>query len=103
MALVVVGFSVYGFGEFPLERASMLWPLAIALGFASTTLKARLSSPTNAILAGTLVPFPLIVSASRMMSEREAKNSLDGYMTRNARIMQTNEESAKSLFLEMEI
>ena len=103
MALVVVGFSVYGFGEFPLERASMLWPLAIALGFASTTLKPRLSSPTNAILAGTLITFALIVSASRMMSEREAKESLDGYMTRNARIMQTNAESAQSPFFEMDI
>ena len=103
MALVVVGFSVYGFGEFPLERASMLWPLAIALGFASTTLKARLGSPTNAILAGTLITFALIVSASRMMSEREAKESLEGYMTRNARIMQTNAESAQSPFFEMDI
>lgn len=103
MALVVVGFAVYGFGEFPLERASMLWPLAIALGFASTALKARLSSRTNAILAGTLITFALIVSASRMMSEREAKESLEGYMTRNARIMQTNAESAQSPFFEMDI
>ena len=103
MALVVVGFAVYGFGEFPLERASMLWPLAIALGFASTTLKTRLSSPTNAILTGTLIAFALIVSASRMMSEREAKESLKGYMTRNARIMQTNAESALSPFFEMDI
>ncbi len=103
MALVVVGFAVYGFGEFPLERASMLWPLAIALGFASTTLKARLSSPTNAILAGTLITFTLIVSVSRMMSEREAQESLEGYMTRNARIMQTNAKSAQSTFFEMDI
>ena len=103
MALVVVGFSVYGFGEFPLERASMLWPLAIALGYASTTLKPRLNSPTNAVLAGTLITFALIVSASRMMSEREAKESLEGYMTRNARIMQTNAESAQSPFFEMDI
>jgi len=102
MALVVVGFAVYGFGEFPLERASMLWPLAIALGFASTTLKARLSSPTN-ILAGTLITFTLIVSVSRMMSEREAQESLEGYMTRNARIMQTNAKSAQSTFFEMDI
>jgi len=103
MALVVVGFAVYGFGEFPLERASMLWSLAIALGFASTSLKARLSSPTNAILAGTLITFAFIVSASRMMSEHEAKESLEGYMTRNARIMQTNAESAQSPFFEMDI
>ena len=37
------------------------------------------------------------------MSEREAKESLKGYMTRNARIMQTNAESAQSPFFEMDI
>jgi hypothetical protein len=103
MALVVVGFAVYGFGEFPLERASMLWPLAIALGFASTTLKPLVNSPTNAVVTGVLITFSLVVSASRMMSEREAKQSLDGYMTRNARLMQTNAESAQSVFFEMDI
>lgn len=103
MALVVVGFAVYGFGEFPLERASMLWPLAIALGFASTGLKTRLESPINAMTAGVLITFALVVSSSRMMSEREAKKSLDGYMTRNARLMQTNAESAQSVFFEMDI
>jgi len=103
MALVVVGFAVYGFGEFPLERASMLWPLAIALGYASTTLKPLVNSPTNAVVTGVLITFSLVVSASRMMSEREAKQSLDGYMTRNARLMQTNAESAQSVFFEMDI
>jgi O-antigen ligase len=103
MALVVVGFAVYGFGEFPLERASMLWPLAVALGFASTGLKTRLESPINAMTAGVLITFALVVSSSRMMSEREAKKSLDGYMTRNARLMQTNAESAQSVFFEMDI
>jgi len=103
MALVVVGFAFYGFGEFPLERASMLWPLAIALGYASTTLKPLVNSPTNAVVTGVLITFSLVVSASRMMSEREAKQSLDGYMTRNARLMQTNAESAQSVFFEMDI
>jgi O-antigen ligase len=103
MALVVVGFAVYGFGEFPLERASMLWPLAIALGYASTGLKTRLESPTNAMVAGVMITFALVVSSSRMMSEREAKQSLDGYMTRNAPLMQTNAESAQSIFFEMDI
>jgi len=104
MALVIVAFSVYGFGEFPLERASMLWPLAVALGFASSTMKSKLKSTIHPFFGAALILFTLVLSFYRIRGERFAKKSLDeGYMKSKARIMQTNAESAQSIFFEMDI
>ena len=103
MALVVVGFAVYGFGEFPLERASMLWPLAIALGFAASSLKQRIKGRGNSIFVGALITFTLYVSASRMKSEHSAKEVLDGYYNGLAEKMRTKAQSAESIFFEMDI
>ena len=107
MALVVVGFAVYGFGEFPLERASMLWPLAIAFGFAASSLKQRIKGRGNFIFAGALLTFTLVVSASRMMGEHKAEIIRKEFMKTeempDINIMKTNAESAQGTFFEMDI
>jgi len=102
LALVVVGFTVYGFGEFPLERGTMLLPLAIALGFAASSLKQRMKSPANSVFAGALISFALLVSASRMMSEHSAKEALIGYFDGSTEKMRTNSKLAESQFFEMD-
>jgi len=105
MALTLVAFAVYGFAEFPLERASMLLPLGIALGYAAAKQKPLLKLPKAIIvgLAGFAFLFTITVGSARITGEKNAKKALDGYMTRNTRQMQLFSDKAEGAFFEMDI
>ena len=105
MALTLVAFAVYGFAEFPLERASMLLPLGIALGYAAAKQKPLLKLPKAIIvgLAGFAFMFTITVGSARITGEKNAKKALDGYMTRNTRQMQLFSDKAEGAFFEMDI
>lgn len=104
-SLTIVGFTVYGFGEFPLERATMLLPLATALGFAVAHSKPTIktSAMVGMLSAGVAGLFALYVGQNRVQGERAAKNCLDGYMSGNVRSMQINAEKAQNVCFEMDI
>mgnify|MGYP002061832911 FL=1 len=104
-ALTIVGFTVYGFGEFPLERATLLLPLATALGFAAAHTKPSIKTRPIAgvILACTAGLFTLYVGQNRVQGERAAKDCLDGYMSGNVRSMQINAQKAQNVCFEMDI
>ncbi len=104
-ALTIVGFAVYGFGEFPLERATLLLPLATALGFAAAHTKPSIKTRPIAgvILACTAGLFTLYVGQNRVQGERAAKDCLDGYMSGNVRSMQINAQKAQNVCFEMDI
>jgi len=105
MALTLVAFAVYGFAEFPIERASMLLPLGIALGYAAAKQKPLLKLPKAIIvgLAGFAFMFTITVGSARITGEKNAKKALDGYMTRNTRQMQLFSDKAEGAFFEMDI
>ena len=104
-ALTIVGFTVYGFGEFPLERATLLLPLATALGFAAAHTKPsiKIRPIAGVILAGLTGLFAVYVGQNRVKGERAAKDCLDGYMSGNARSMQINAQKAQNMCFEMDI
>jgi len=104
-ALTIVGFTVYGFGEFPLERATLLLPLATALGFAAAHTKPsiKIRPIAGVILAGLTGLFAVYVGQNRVKGERAAKDCLDGYMSGNARSMQINAQKAQNICFEMDI
>ena len=104
-ALTIVGFVVYGFGEFPLERATLLLPLATALGFAAAHTKPSIKTRPIAgvILASIAGLFTVYVGQNRVQGERAAKDCLDGYMSGNVRSMQINAQKAQNVCFEMDI
>ena len=104
-ALTIVGFTVYGFGEFPLERATLLLPLATALGFAAAHTKPsiKIRPIAGVILAGLTGLFAVYVGQNRVKGERAAKDCLDGYLSGNARSMQINAQKAQNICFEMDI
>ena len=104
-ALTIVGFAVYGFGEFPLERATLLLPLATALGFAAAHTKPSIKTRPIAgvILASIAGLFTIYVGQNRVQGERAAKDCLDGYMSGNVRSMQINAQKAQNVCFEMDI
>ena len=104
-ALTIVGFTVYGFGEFPLERATLLLPLATALGFAAAYTKPsiKIRPIAGVILASLTGLFALFVGQNRVQGERAAKDCLDGYMSGNVRSMQINAQKAQNVCFEMDI
>jgi len=104
-ALTIVGFTVYGFGEFPLERATLLLPLATSLGFAAAHTKPsiKIRPIAGVILAGLTGLFAVYVGQNRVKGERAAKDCLDGYMSGNARSMQINAQKAQNICFEMDI
>ena len=105
MALTLVAFAVYGFAEFPLERASMLLPLGIALGYAAAQQKSLLKLPKTIVvgLAGFAFLFTITVGSARINGEKNAKKALDGYMSRNSKQMQLFSDKAEGTFFEMDI
>jgi O-antigen ligase len=105
MGLTLVAFTVYGFAEFPLERSSMLLPLGIALGYAASRQKPLLKLPKILVagLAGLAFLFTITVGSARIAGEKNAKQALDGYMSRNTRQMQVFSEKAEGTFFEMDI
>jgi O-antigen ligase len=104
-ALTIVGFAVYGFGEFPLERATLLLPLATALGFAAAHTKPSIKTRPIAgvILASIAGLFTVYVGQNRVHGERAAQDCLDGYMSGNVRSMQINAQKAQNVCFEMDI
>ena len=104
-ALTIVGFTVYGFGEFPLERATLLLPLATALGFAAAHTKPSIKTRPIAgvILASIAGLFTVYVGQNRVQGERAAQDCLDGYMSGNVRSMQINAQKAQNVCFEMDI
>ena len=104
-ALTIVGFAVYGFGEFPLERATLLLPLATALGFAAAHTKPSIKTRPIAgvILASIAGLFTVYVGQNRVQGERAAQDCLDGYMSGNVRSMQINAQKAQNVCFEMDI
>jgi tetratricopeptide (TPR) repeat protein len=103
MALVVVGFAVYGLGEFPVERTTMLIPLALALATASASQKSIFNLPYSAPLLVLCLSFSFGVGTQRVHGEREAKGALQGYLNRNAKDMLSYSVSAENAFFEMDI
>lgn len=104
-ALTIVGFAVYGFGEFPLERATLLLPLATALGFAAAHTKPsiKIRPIAGVILASIAGLFTVYVGQNRVQGERAAQDCLDGYMSGNVRSMQINAQKAQNVCFEMDI
>lgn len=105
MGLTIVAFVSYGFGEFPLERATLLLPLAIALGYASSLNKSLFESgkAPALLLSSVMLLFTLTVSAGRISGEKQAAKALDGYMSRNSRTMINHSAKAMGPFFEMDI
>ena len=104
-ALTIVGFTVYGFGEFPLERATLLLPLATALGFAAAHSNSVVKTPalSGIVLSSIAGAFAFYVGQNRVQGERAAKECLDGYMSGNVRSMQINAQKAQNRCFEMDI
>ncbi len=105
LALILVAFTVYGFAEFPLERATMLLPLGLALGYAHSRSTALLQLPSAAIggLAVILGVFGAYVSNARNAGEVKAQDVLTAYGRQQAPAMVKAARRAESSWFEMDI
>lgn len=105
LALVVVGFAAYGLGEFPLERATTLWPLAVALAYVWSQSEAKKSTLNrNAwMLVLALALGTTYISYFRVAGESEAKKVIEAYISRNNRSMLQHAQKTSNVFFEMDI
>lgn len=103
--LTIVAFGAYGFGEFPLERTTLLIPFAVAMGYLASQSKSIYEGgkPLSMILSTAALVFTVAVSVARVGGEKEAAQALDGYMKRNTRAMVQNSVAATGTFFEMDI
>ncbi|MEK9998108.1 MAG: O-antigen ligase family protein [Cryomorphaceae bacterium] len=103
--LTIVAFGAYGFGEFPLERTTLLIPFAVAMGYLASRSKSIYEGgkPLSMGLSAVALVFTVAVSLARVGGEKEAAQALDGYMKRNARAMVQNSAAATGTFFEMDI
>ncbi|REK57983.1 MAG: hypothetical protein DWQ49_08800, partial [Bacteroidetes bacterium] len=103
--LTIVAFGAYGFGEFPLERTTLLIPFAVALGYLASRSKSIYEGgkPLSMGLSALALVFTVAVSVARVGGEKEAAQALDGYMKRNTRAMVQNSVAATGTFFEMDI
>ena len=103
--LTIVAFGAYGFGEFPLERTTLLIPFAVAMGYLASRSKSIYEGgkPLSMGLSAVALVFTVTVSVARVGGEKEAAQALDGYMKRNTRAMVQNSVAATGTFFEMDI
>ena len=103
--LTIVAFGAYGFGEFPLERTTLLIPFAVAMGYLASRSKSIYEGgkPLSIGLSAVALVFTVAVSVARVGGEKEAAQALDGYMKRNTRAMVQNSVAATGTFFEMDI
>ena len=103
--LTTIAFVGYGLAEFPLERATLLIPFAVALGYFSSTSKVILSTTKlpGLICTSALLFYSIFISYSRMNGEKDASLALDGYQSKNTKKMIQYSASARSPFFEMDI
>ena len=103
--LTIVAFGAYGFGEFPLERTTLLIPFAVAMGYLASRSKSihEGGKPLSMGLSAVALIFTVAVSMARVGGEKEAAQALDGYMKRNTRAMVQNSAAATGTFFEMDI
>ena len=103
--LTIVAFGAYGFGEFPLERTTLLIPFAVAMGYLASRIKSIYEGekPLSMGLSAVALVFTVAVSVARVGGEKEAAQALDGYMKRNTRAMVQNSVAATGTFFEMDI
>ena len=105
VALSIAAFAVYGFAEFPLERATMLLPLGIALGYAHSRSRSWFSLPPQALgaLAVVLGLFGAYISYERNIGEVKTQEVLAAYGSQNAPAMVRAARDAESTWFEMDI
>ncbi len=103
--LTIVAFGAYGFGEFPLERTTLLIPFAVAMGYLASRSKSIYEGgkPLSIGLSAVALVFTVAVSVARVGGEKEAAQALEGYMKRNTRAMVQNSVAATGTFFEMDI
>lgn len=83
LGLTTVAFLGYGLGEFPLERATLFIPFAIALGYQSSKSKIIYANSKAAgvtIVVGLVLLFSLTNSGFRIRGEKNAELALEGYL-----------------------
>ena len=103
--LTTIAFFGYGLGEFPLERATLLIPFAVSLGYLSSNSKVILSTRRlpGLICTTALLLYSILISYSRVNGEKDASRALNGYKSRNTQEMIEYSASAQSQFFEMDI
>ena len=103
--LTTIAFFGYGLGEFPLERATLLIPFAVSLGYLSSNSKVILSTRRlpGLICTAALLLYSIFISYSRVNGEKDASRALNGYKSRNTQEMIEYSASAQSQFFEMDI
>ena len=103
--LTTIAFFGYGLGEFPLERATLLIPFAVSLGYLSSNSKVILSTKKlqGLIFTSALLLYSIFISYSRVNGEKDASRALNEYRSRNTQEMIEYSASAQSQYFEMDI
>lgn len=104
-ALVVVAFAGYGLAEFPLERATTLWPLAVVFGFVLSKEKSLVPLPgvgSTALVGGALA-LMLGVSYLRVDGEKSAKKVIEAYTGGPANTLLRHAQAAPNACFDMDI
>ena len=103
--LTTIAFFGYGLGEFPLERATLLIPFAVSLGYLSSNSKVILSTKKlpGLICTSALLLYSIFISYSRVNGEKDASRALNEYRSRNTQEMIEYSASAQSQYFEMDI
>ena len=73
--LTIVAFGAYGFGEFPLERTTLLVPFAVAMGYLASRSKSvyEAGKPLSMGISAVALVFTVAVSVARVGGEKEQR------------------------------